>query len=158
MKLQAPELLEFADEQQARVAVADKLLRSLDATWLLARWCLATASCQRVRAPRTDAAAVAAAASIASTLGVGHEFVASDLRIFELIEDAGQALAHTTESFSARFSRFVHVLTSVQFVTEAARPRRVVVIDHASIESSAAATCAALLGIPVACLLPDRRA
>ena len=146
MKLQAPELLEFADEQQARVAVADKLLRSLDATWLLARWCLATA------------AAVAAAASIASTLGVGHEFVASDLRIFELIEDAGQALAHTTESFSARFSRFVHVLTSVQFVTEAARPRRVVVIDHASIESSAAATCAALLGIPVACLLPDRRA
>ena len=85
MKLQAPELLEFADEQQARVAVADKLLRSLDATWLLARWCLATA------------AAVAAAASIASTLGVGHEFVASDLRIFELIEDAGQALAHTID-------------------------------------------------------------
>ena len=32
---EAPELLVVADEQQARVAVADKLLRSLDATWLL---------------------------------------------------------------------------------------------------------------------------
>jgi hypothetical protein len=136
-RAQAPELLVVADEQQARVAVADKLLRSLDATWLL----LGHGHC--LHAPRTDAAAAAAAASIASILGVEHEFVAGDLRIFEL--DAGQWQPHT-ESFPGRFA---HVLTSVQSVIEAARPTRVVVIHDGSIESSAAATSAALLGIPV---------
>jgi hypothetical protein len=139
-RAQAPELLVVADEQQARVAVADKLLRSLDATWLL------LGHGHFVHAPRTDAAAAAAAASIASILGVEHEFVAGDLRIFEL--DAGQWQPHT-ESFPGRFA---HVLTSVQSVIEAARPTRVVVIDDGSIESSAAATSAALLGIPVTCV------